>query len=82
MPQLAPRAPVKSDLPYMTASERYTLKEKRESGEISFFRVRQCSAKCGAEVPELKLYCSKECYDGHRERNKRESGAGEHGDAE
>ncbi len=70
------------DLDYMTVGERNAFKAGRDSGAISFFRVRACSAGCGMDVPKSKLFCSKECYDGYGEQIARARGEADDDNAE
>lgn len=75
---------MRPDLDYMTVGERDAFKVGKDSGQISFFRVRACSAGCGMDVPKSKLFCSKECHDGYREHRANAAGEDEddHADAE
>ncbi len=64
------------ELDYMTAGERDGFRTLRKSGGLTFFRVQTCRM-CGADVPIPKLYCSKECKDGHGEQIARAEGDAE-----
>ena len=53
-----------SPTPWLTESEARLLRDLREGGRISIFRIGKCEA-CDGDVPKgtHKRFCSKKCYE-------------------
>jgi len=56
------------DKPWMTEGERGTFRAMVDAGQVSFFRTKVCkNPDCNKgnpiEIPDVKEYCSKACWE-------------------
>ena len=54
-----------SEFSYMTIDDSARISKAIETGQISFFKLRQCEGvECEKMIPkDRKRFCSKECYE-------------------
>lgn len=56
-------AGILSKRPYLTKTDRATVKRMRDVGELTVFQLRKCRrGPCDEDVPPGKDFCSETCY--------------------
>lgn len=66
---------VRPDLDYMTGAERSLFEDLNKARSISMFRIGSC-AKCSAEIPINKKYCSLGCKEAHEQEGSKDDESG------